>query len=36
MSVAHDVTQSRRGRAALREAQERLQAILDYAPRSST
>jgi PAS domain S-box-containing protein len=32
MSVAHDVSASRRTDQALRETQERLQAILDYAP----
>ena len=32
MSVSHDVTDQRRADEALRESQERLQAILDYAP----
>src|SRR5829696_738365 len=32
MSVAHDVSDSRRVDQTLRETQERLQAILDYAP----
>jgi PAS domain S-box-containing protein len=32
MSVARDVSESRRTDQALRETQERLQAILDYAP----
>src|SRR5215211_6669761 len=32
MTVSHDVSASRRADAALRETQERLQAILDYAP----
>ena len=32
MTVSHDVSESRRTDQALRETQERLQAILDYAP----